>query len=199
MKDNVYFEESGDDKYMATYDSFEIQKMEPRNHFFYKELMSEDARSDVEKHVDFFQLWYIAEKDGKIFHLHSVGYKAAYGLPKKDEVIVGCFTKKDENTYVHVYKSVKSKQFPTLEKTERINVVKGGLLYKKFDIKEGERWAVSSLRLCDRFKKSLKPMKGMVKKEVETFYKNNYQLMKDFVGVEDIQAIHNQQIGETLD
>lgn len=151
MKDDIYFKELLDDKYMTSYQCFEIQNMNPRNHFFFKALMNDAIRQSCEKHVDFYQLWYLTEKDDdKVYHINSIGYKGG-ALKRRDEVVVGCFLKKDEDTYIHVYKSVNNKKFPELENSDRLSVMKGGFVYRRNLDKEGLSWQVSGLRVCNRF------------------------------------------------
>merc|ERR1712228_406169 len=133
-----------------------------------------------EKHVEFYQLWYLTEKDGdKVYHINSIGYKGG-ALKRRDEVNVGCFWKKDDDTYIHVYKNVNHKKFPELENSDRLNVMKGGYVYRRNLDKDGLSWYVSGLRTCNRFTRPLKQVKYMMVNEAKNSFKNNYQLMVEW-------------------
>lgn len=174
-----YLEEEGDEKYIVSYQNYDIVDIPPKNHFFFNILMNDELRSKLEKQVDIYELYYLKEIKKHYYYQNSTTYKGSV-FSKKDEINVGVFQKLPDGGYIQAYLSYKNPRFPEQPNVTRINVLRGGTVYRKVKGEEN-RWNVTTLKISDRYTQSAKIMKMSMKNETKGYFTNTYKLLKEFI------------------
>lgn len=192
MKD-VYLNDYEDHKFIKTYEEFNLKDINPKNYFFLMMFIDEDNRSKIDRYIENFRLFYMLEKDDKIFYLASYIYKAGI-FPSKDEVVVGCLKKMADGSYCSAYKSFKSSNFPSDQIIERVNVINSLCEFRKTS---DNIYTVRTSRICDRYSRPVKFIKTTLKTEIKSHFANQYGLIQKFQN-DVTEKQHNEVIVEYL-
>jgi len=140
--------------------------------------MNDELRNKLEKQVDIYQLYYLKEIKKHYYYLNSTTYKSGV-FAKKDEINVGVFQKLPDGGYIQAYLSFNNPRFPDQPNVTRVNVLKGGTVYRKVKGEEN-RWNVTTLKVCDSYTQTAKIIKMSIKNEIKNYFTNSYKLLKDF-------------------
>ena len=122
----------------------------PEDYMFFNLFINKDIRNKIDSQIETFELMHILYKDGIVYYWTKIKTNKVLVLKGKETFTMCAFKELEDGNYMEVYKSWEHPDHPIKNDLPRVNIHKGGILFKK-DINSNGKvmWDCTDYRFVD--------------------------------------------------
>ena len=143
---DVYFDEERHHEIVQKW----RMELRPEDYMYFNLFMNQDIRNKIDSQIDSFELMHILYKDGIVYYWTKLRTKKVLMLKGKETLIMCAFKELEDGNFMEVYKSWEHPDYPIMDDLPRVNIHKGGILFKKDINSDGEvMWDCTNYRFVN--------------------------------------------------
>lgn len=170
-------------------------KYKPVDYFYFNITQEMETRRKADGSIESFDLLYWTEMDDVMYFFLRVTTRKILMMKGKEIMSIRAFKKKRDGNYMEVYKSVDHPDFPICDKYDRIEILRGGIVYvPSVDVESGE--CVTSVSnyyyMNPQVGVSLTFVKGFISAYFKKVFRISWNSLNEFL-------VNGERNGETFD